>query len=67
MVDCHAKVVVVKGCSLVWLLLSAELYWGELIVEEKQKEGLRTLAWHKANASRFHFSVGSFSIVSRAN
>ena len=33
-------------------------------MEENQKEGLRTLAWHKANASRFHFSVGSFSIVS---
>jgi len=39
-VDTHAKVVVVKGCSLVWLLLSAELYWGELIVEENQKRRL---------------------------
>ena len=66
MVDTHAKVVVVKGCSLVWLLLSAELYWGELIVEENQKEGLSlesTNRTNKANASRFHFSVGSFSIV----
>jgi len=44
---------------------------GELIVEENQKEGLSlesTNRTNKANASRFHFSVGSFSIVvSRAN
>jgi hypothetical protein len=59
-VDTHAKVVV-KGCSLVWLLLRAELYWGEFCGAQR----VWTFAFRVARECIvFISSVGSFSIVS---
>ena len=55
MVDCHAKVVVVKGCSLVWLLLSAELYSGRINCGGKAKRRLENARVAQSECIAFSF------------